>query len=222
MSRKGQYKPLILDTMYTREEPKSRQQLSQAQPQDSRNYSDRTAFSNNTVNNYHVNNNTVSNKTFNSNLGNSNRVNDNRVNYKVNNNNTVNSNTQNTDSKQKSTSNQTQSPPTTVPAPFQHTKQPSAKEQSEMLKAVTSAITFDVLKRKWSKFQQLDKTKQRNILGEFLYPKVKDRTGSELAPRITGMLVDLDAVEVDDVCEMIEQPEVLEERIREAKRLIMA
>jgi len=134
----------------------------------------------------------------------------------------MNYNTTSTDSKQKPVQSQTRPLPTTLPGSSQLATLPSEKERAELIKAALSTITFDALKSKWNQFKQLDKTKQRNILGEFLYPKVKDRTGSGLAPKITGMLVDLDVVEIADVCEMIEQPDVLEERIREAKSLIMA
>jgi len=41
-----------------------------------------------------------------------------------------------------------------------------------------------------------------------------------MAPKITGMLIDLNVLEVNDVLEFLEDPTKLEERIAEAKVII--
>jgi len=71
-----------------------------------------------------------------------------------------------------------------------------------------------------AKFNELDKEKQRNILGEFLFPKIRAEAGEAVAPKITGMLIDLDVLEVSEILEFLEDPELLKERIKEAKELI--
>lgn len=84
----------------------------------------------------------------------------------------------------------------------------------------TSSLTVADLKNKWNEFIKLDKEKQRNILGELLFPLIKSRVGDHLAPKITGMLIDLDVLEISEIFEFLEEPDLLYERIEEAKNLI--
>jgi len=42
------------------------------------------------------------------------------------------------------------------------------------------------------------------ILGEMLFPHIKELTTNELAPKITGMLIDFDVFEVSDIVEMLD------------------
>ena len=77
------------------------------------------------------------------------------------------------------------------------------------------------MKQKWSDFTSFDKEKQRNILGELLFPKIQNQAG-ELAPKITGMLIDLDVLEVGEIVELLEDEELLKERVQEAKDLIQS
>jgi len=53
-----------------------------------------------------------------------------------------------------------------------------------------------------------------------LYPVISEKEGNELAPKITGMLVDLNVLEVNDVLEFFEDPVKLDDRISEAKEII--
>lgn len=76
------------------------------------------------------------------------------------------------------------------------------------------------MKNKLDEFLKLDHEKQRNILGELLYPKIVGQAGPNYAPKITGMLVDFDVLTVQDILEMLEDDAVLEERIKEAVELI--
>jgi hypothetical protein len=85
-----------------------------------------------------------------------------------------------------------------------------------------SSITVADLKNKWSDFIKLDKEKQRNILGELLFPLIKDKVGDSLAPKITGMLIDLDVLEIQEIFEFLEDLDLLHERIEEAKQLILS
>jgi polyadenylate-binding protein len=58
----------------------------------------------------------------------------------------------------------------------------------------------------------LPESKQKNILGERLYPLV-ERVQPDLAPKITGMLLDM---EVSDIIHLIESPDALSNKITEA------
>ena len=84
----------------------------------------------------------------------------------------------------------------------------------------TQPITLDALKNRLSEFLKLETDKQRNILGELIYPKVLTHAGPTFAPKITGMLVDFDVLTVQDILEMLEDEAILLDRVKEAEELI--
>jgi polyadenylate-binding protein len=63
---------------------------------------------------------------------------------------------------------------------------------------------------------QLSPEQQKQVLGEKLYPLVEKRN-KEHAPKITGMLLDM---EVGDILHLIEDPEALETKIDEAVNVL--
>ena len=69
-------------------------------------------------------------------------------------------------------------------------------------------------------FLKLDKRKQRQILGNLLYPLVKEFAGEKHAPKITGMLVDFSTFDVFEMIEFLEKPDILQAKISEAKSII--
>lgn len=82
-------------------------------------------------------------------------------------------------------------------------------------------MTLQSLKENLSNFMEMDKERQSNILGELLYPMVKEYSNEKaLAPKITGMLIDFDVFEVSDILEFLESPDDLRERVNEAEELI--
>ena len=83
-------------------------------------------------------------------------------------------------------------------------------------------LTVQNLKDDLKDFLKLEPEKQRNILGELLYPKILRRSRPEHAPKITGMLVDFEVLSVQDILEMLENDNILGERIDEAQELIMS
>ena len=85
-----------------------------------------------------------------------------------------------------------------------------------------SAITVQNLRSKLKDFLALDIEKQRQILGELLFPLIKAVSGDAFAPKITGMLIDLSVLEVTEILEFLENPELLEERVSEAMELIQS
>jgi len=104
-----------------------------------------------------------------------------------------------------------------------HTQAPKTiSKQPEKQKAQPKPepITVQSLKAKMNEFLQLDEEKQRQILGELLYPQVKNYAGETYAPKITGMLIDLSVLEVSEILEFLEDAELLKERVDEAMELI--
>jgi len=85
-----------------------------------------------------------------------------------------------------------------------------------------TTMTVQSLKSKISEFLSLETDKQRQILGELLFPLVKGVSGDNLAPKITGMLIDLSVLEVTEILEFLENHTLLEERVTEAMELIQA
>ena len=62
---------------------------------------------------------------------------------------------------------------------------------------------------------------QRNALGTLLYPLVLKKVESpELAPKITGMLIDFESFTVADILEFIESDSSLTAAIMEAQSII--
>jgi polyadenylate-binding protein len=87
-------------------------------------------------------------------------------------------------------------------------------------KPATELITVANLKKKLNEFVGWEQDKQRQILGELLYPKVVKHTTPDLAPKITGMLIDLSVLEVTEILEFLEDDTILQERVTEAAELI--
>lgn len=93
--------------------------------------------------------------------------------------------------------------------------------QTAPVQAVTSYSSPQQLKENINTFLNLDREKQRSILGELLYPIVERLVENhEDAPKITGMLIDFEVFEVSEILEFLENEELLKERITEAKELI--
>lgn len=84
-----------------------------------------------------------------------------------------------------------------------------------------TTLTVHNLRNKLNEFLLLDIDKQRQILGELLFPLIRERAGENIAPKITGMLIDLSVLEVSEILEFLENHQLLVERIEEAKTLIL-
>jgi len=110
--------------------------------------------------------------------------------------------------------------------PMQQTGRPGTnmqpKQQPQQLPKPnpTELITVQNLRKKLNEFLGWESDKQRQILGELLYPKVSKHTTPDLAPKITGMLIDLSVLEVQEILEFLEDDSVLQERVTEAAELI--
>ena len=78
------------------------------------------------------------------------------------------------------------------------------------------------LRDNMTEFLKLDTNKQRETLGNMLFPRIKKYADDELAPKITGMLIDFSVFEVQDIVEFLENEDSLKEKISEAKELIQS
>jgi len=68
---------------------------------------------------------------------------------------------------------------------------------------------------------KLDENDQRKTLGDMLFPKV-NLYADELAPKITGMLIDFKVLKVQDVVKLMEHEESLHEKIMEGRNFFRA
>lgn len=59
---------------------------------------------------------------------------------------------------------------------------------------------------------------QKQLLGEYLYPLISKSCGAENAGKITGMILEMD---VADLLGLIEVPEQLEGKTREAMQVLL-
>ena len=83
-------------------------------------------------------------------------------------------------------------------------------------------FTVETLKSRKNELMKFEKEKQQNILGNIMYHKVMESSlaDKKLAPKITGMLIDLDILEINEIIEIMENKDILEERIEEAMEVI--
>lgn len=83
-------------------------------------------------------------------------------------------------------------------------------------------FSVEYLKTHKDEFMTFDKDRQNNILGNLMYHKVVESglASKELAPKITGMLIDLDILDISEIIEIMENKESLIERINEALEVI--
>jgi len=109
--------------------------------------------------------------------------------------------------------NQPQQPRPTGP-------KPPVQKQPQAPVSQSGPITVQNLRTKLGDFLLLDQDKQRQILGELLFPLVKSFSNDVYAPKITGMLIDLSVLEVTEILEFLENPPLLQERVQEAVELI--
>lgn len=82
-------------------------------------------------------------------------------------------------------------------------------------------LNLEYLNKNLQEFKALDVNTKRSIFGELLYPKIKQSVQDlDRTARITGMLIDFEVFEVEDILELVNKPSALEERLQEANQLI--
>lgn len=83
--------------------------------------------------------------------------------------------------------------------------------------------TADIIKARRTEFDELTLEEKKNILGNLMYERVKSMHHGEpeQLPKITGMLIDLEVLDLDEILEIIGSDDVLQERIEEAIEVLV-
>lgn len=123
--------------------------------------------------------------------------------------------------------------PKFMPQPGMHSRFPITTQTPPTVKNSNSSSTsrqgedeenfsLEYLKNHKDEFMTYEKERQNNILGTLMYHKVVESglANKEVAPKITGMLIDLDILDINEIIEIMENKESLEERINEALEVI--
>ena len=104
--------------------------------------------------------------------------------------------------------------------PSNHISTPSSVSRQNERKEPTYDTSW--LKKNKSVFMEFDEEKRRNVLGELMFSKIQ-KTGivdSENISKVTGMLIDLDILDYEEIIDMLENEESLKEIIVEALEVI--
>lgn len=106
-----------------------------------------------------------------------------------------------------------QSPSNPISTPSSMSRQNERKEPQ-----------YDVnwLKHHKKEFMNFDTDKQRNVLGELMFAKIQATklVAPENVSKVTGMLIDLEILDYEEIIDMLENPDSLTERINEALEVI--
>lgn len=116
--------------------------------------------------------------------------------------------------------NLVQVPPMFNPAA---TPQPQPAQVPAQPPTQPAASTKDIrwLKNNVSQFNSMSPSEQKMILGNLMYQKVAEHTKNQnLIPKITGMLIDLEVLTIQEIIEILEKRDILVERIDEAIKII--
>lgn len=77
------------------------------------------------------------------------------------------------------------------------------------------------LKQNLKEFELLPNEEKKNVLGNMMYNKVNELSPpTDLIPKITGMLIDLEVLSIEEIIEILEKKELLAERMNEAIKII--
>lgn len=78
------------------------------------------------------------------------------------------------------------------------------------------------LKHNKKEFMGFDTDRQRNVLGELMFAKIQSTrlVAAENVSKVTGMLIDLEILDYEEIIDMLENSDSLKERINEALEVI--
>ena len=81
---------------------------------------------------------------------------------------------------------------------------------------------LDWLINNQKQFEQMDSNEKRKLLGNLMYYRVAENKNVDktLVPKITGMLIDLEVLDLSDIIEILTKDEALEDRIADALAII--
>ena len=104
--------------------------------------------------------------------------------------------------------------------PSNHMSTPSSLSRPNERKEPTYDTNW--LKKNKTAFMDFEEEKKRNVLGELMFSKIQktNAVDSENISKVTGMLIDLDILDYEEIIDMLEHEESLKERIVEALEVI--
>lgn len=108
--------------------------------------------------------------------------------------------------------------PLASPSTFNNTTPSNSSRPGEK----KEEFNVEWLKKNKKEFLAFDKDKQNNVLGNLMYNRVLSSglTEKDLVPKITGMLIDLDILDYEEIIDILVNEESLKDRINEAVEVI--
>ena len=98
-----------------------------------------------------------------------------------------------------------------------HILKPKSEDLKSIIERISPIESAQVIKNRMKEFSMLGEEMKKNLLGHIMYQRVKSANPAEdLIPKITGMLIDLEVLALEEILEIIENDESLKERIDEA------
>ena len=102
---------------------------------------------------------------------------------------------------------------------------PIQQQIAPVPQAVPQPIERDVnwLKNNLDTFKNYSDSDKKNLMGTLMYSKILGVLGQAeqaIIPKITGMLIDLEVLEIDEIVEILTDDTLLRERIVEAQAII--
>lgn len=76
------------------------------------------------------------------------------------------------------------------------------------------------LKNNTDEFNALPANEQKTLLGTLMYNQVKKYAPQDQVPKITGMLIDLEVLDIQEIADILNDDKTLQERISEAMKII--
>ncbi len=104
-----------------------------------------------------------------------------------------------------------------IPTPTQGHSTPISNPNQTSFK-----IDVNWLKSNPKEFEEFSRDKKRNVLGELMFKQVSGQgiNDPHKVSKITGMLIDLDILEIEEIIDILENQESLKDRIQEALEVI--
>ena len=97
----------------------------------------------------------------------------------------------------------------------------SSKPSEQVNQPTDYKKVAEELRKTKKDFLQKSLDEQKNFLGNIMYARVRSMQKDEgLIPKITGMLIDMEVLEFEEILEIIEDDKSLKERIDEAIEVI--
>ena len=124
-----------------------------------------------------------------------------------------------TTSGQQNSVNNTTEMPTSFLNSINNTTNMTQPEENEVeMEEESPQFTVEWLKDNKSDFMSMSEEDQKNILGNLMYRRVNDSqmASNDLVPKITGMLIDLDILDYEEIIDILENDNSLKDRITEA------